>query len=149
MSKSLASDGMNGDIFGHCGTMNMNGKTRKQRSMSFLGVSQACLLCQTMASFRSHVPLRMNLGVNFMREEKALKEATVCYLVRGREVLLGMKTDKIGKDCWNGYGGGVESGETISEAASRELEEELGVIAKPQHLEKVAVMTFHNIKSDG
>ena len=60
-----------------------------------------------------------------------------------------MKTDKIGKDCWNGYGGGVESGETISEAASRELEEELGVIAKPQHLEKVAVMTFHNIKSDG
>jgi len=43
--------------------------------------------------------------------EKVLLDAVVCYLVREDEILLAFKTVKIGKDCWNGYGGGIEEGE--------------------------------------
>ena len=51
--------------------------------------------------------------------------------------------------CWNGYGGGVENGETLIECAIRELEEESGLKAKPEDFEKVAIAEFHNEKSDG
>ena len=44
--------------------------------------------------------------------------------------------------------GGVELGETIRTAAARELYEESGIQALPQDLEKVAVVDFHNTKTD-
>ncbi|HAQ02439.1 TPA: hypothetical protein DEP30_01980 [Candidatus Nomurabacteria bacterium] len=84
-----------------------------------------------------------------MQEEKVLFVATVCLPVKEGKVLLGMKTRKIGMGCWNGYGGGVEDGETILESAIRELEEESGLKAKIENLEKVAIVDFHNEKSDG
>jgi len=88
--------------------------------------------------------------MNETREEKVLREATVCFLVRGSKVLLALKTDKIGKGKRNGYGGGVEFGETIVACALRELYEETGgVVAKANDLEKIAVVHFHNTKSDG
>jgi len=62
---------------------------------------------------------------------------------------LGMKTRKIGMGCWNGYGGGVEEKESVLECAIRELKEESGLIAKYENLEKVAIVDFHNEKSDG
>jgi len=83
------------------------------------------------------------------REEKVIFNATVCLPVRGSEVLLAMKTRKIGMGCWNGYGGGVEDGETLIECAVRELEEESGLKAIPDNFEKVAIAEFHNEKSDG
>ncbi len=83
-----------------------------------------------------------------MREEKVLLNATLCFLEQGSKILLGFKTKKIGKDCWNGYGGGIEEGETPVQSAIRELEEELGAVASPEHLQKIAVVDFHNIKSD-
>lgn len=83
------------------------------------------------------------------REEKVIFNATVCLPVKGREVLLAMKTRKIGMGCWNGYGGGVEDGETLIECAIRELEEESGLKAKQEDFEKVAIAEFHNEKSDG
>ena len=83
------------------------------------------------------------------REEKVLFKATVCIPVKDGKVLLGMKTRKIGMGCWNGYGGGIEEGETILESAIRELEEESGLKAKIEDLEKVAIVDFHNEKSDG
>ena len=82
-------------------------------------------------------------------EEKTLLRATVCIPIRDREILLGMKTRKIGVGCWNGYGGGIENGETIPECAIRELKEESGLKAKIEDLEKVAIVNFHNEKSDG
>ncbi len=56
-------------------------------------------------------------------EEKTLLNATVCLLVKDDEVMLGIKTKKIGAGCRNGYGGGIEPDELIKEAAIRELEE--------------------------
>lgn len=84
-----------------------------------------------------------------MQEEKILFVATVCLPVKNGKVLLGMKTRKIGMGCWNGFGGGVEDGETIEECAIRELEEEVGLRSYVENLEKVAVVDFHNEKSDG
>ncbi len=84
-----------------------------------------------------------------MYGEKTLLNATLCYLIKGSEVLLSVKTKNIGKGCWNGYGGGIEPGETPEKAALRELKEEVGVIASPDCLEKVAVVDFCNTKSDG
>lgn len=85
-----------------------------------------------------------------MEEEKVLYNVTVCYPAEGNEILLGIKVEKIGKGCWNGYGGGIEKGEKPKEAAVRELEDETGgMTASPEHLEKIAIACFHNVKSNG
>jgi 8-oxo-dGTP pyrophosphatase MutT (NUDIX family) len=91
-----------------------------------------------------------------MEEEKVLLNATVCLLVKNNQVLLALKTKKIGAGCRNGYGGGIEEGENIKESAVRELEEETGkelgkefITAFPEDLEKVAIIDFDNMKSDG
>ncbi len=85
-----------------------------------------------------------------MSFEKVLKQATVCYLCRGSQILLAIKARHIGEGCWNGYGGGIEGGETAREAAVRELKEETGgVIVLPEDLEKIAEIDFHNTKTDG
>ncbi|CBN75609.1 conserved unknown protein [Ectocarpus siliculosus] len=47
-----------------------------------------------------------------------------------KEILLGMKKRGFGEGKWNGFGGKVESGESVEEAAKRELMEEAGVTAR-------------------
>jgi len=84
-----------------------------------------------------------------MEEEKVLLNATLCFLVKNGKVLFGFKTQKIGKDCWNGYGGGINDGEVPKLAALRELKEEADIVALPESLEKMAIVDFHNTKSDG
>ena len=85
-----------------------------------------------------------------MREEKVLYNATACFLIKENKILLGLKTQKIGENCWNGYGGGIKKGEIPIEAALRELKEETeGIVAFPEYLKKIAIVDFHNIKSDG
>jgi 8-oxo-dGTP diphosphatase len=83
------------------------------------------------------------------KEEKILFNAVVSLLVDGDEVLLALKTKKIGEGCRNGYGGGIEDGESSAEAAQRELEEESGIKIPKTHFKKVAIVDFHNQKSDG
>ncbi len=84
-------------------------------------------------------------------EEKTLLNATICFSKKGNQILLAFKTEKIGKDCWNGYGGGIEYGENAKIAAVRELKEETGeeepgddkgIIALPENLEKIAVQVL-------
>lgn len=91
-------------------------------------------------------------------EEKTLLNATICCLKKGNQILLALKTKKIGMGRWNGYGGGIEPGENAKIAAVRELKEETGekepgddkgIIALPEDLEKIALVDFHNTKSDG
>lgn len=87
------------------------------------------------------------------REEKVLLQGSVIFPIRegenGREVLLAMKTKKIGMGCWNGYGGGTEEGETFEECAVRELEEESTMKSREDDLTKVGIMYFNNTKQDG
>lgn len=82
-------------------------------------------------------------------EEKVLLQATVCYPIRGDEVLLARKMKKIGAGCWNGYGGGPENGESLPDTAVRELYEESGLIASASDIVKIAIMHFYNTKTDG
>ena len=86
-----------------------------------------------------------------MAKEKVLHNATVCFPVRENEIHLGMKMKNIGKGCWNGWGGGIEeTDKSIKEAAIRELKEETEeVVALAEHLEKIAIVDFHNTKTDG
>ena len=68
---------------------------------------------------------------------------TNVYLVRGDEVLLGMKKQKhkksFGVGKWNGFGGKIESGETSEQAAIRECQEECNVTPiKPNKVAKIS-----------
>ena len=59
---------------------------------------------------------------------KPLRPRTVVFLLRGTEVLLGLKKKGFGENYLVGIGGKVEDGETIEEAAKREVAEEVHVL---------------------
>lgn len=65
---------------------------------------------------------------------------TVVFLRKDDKVLLGYKKNGFGKGLYLGVGGKVENDETIEEAAVREIEEEIKVIALD--LVKVAELKF-------
>lgn len=67
---------------------------------------------------------------------------TLCFLVTGREILLGMKKTGFGQGKYNGFGGKIEQGETIQQATVRELEEESGIKVKEEQLELVGTLDF-------
>jgi 8-oxo-dGTP pyrophosphatase MutT (NUDIX family) len=71
------------------------------------------------------------------------KRATIVFCVRDGEVLLGLKKVRFGAGKWNGYGGKVDAGETVAEAAARELFEESGLAVSADSLSKVAVFDFY------
>jgi len=54
-------------------------------------------------------------------------QKTLCLIIDGNRVLLGMKKRGFGAGKYNGFGGKQEEGESIEEAAIREVEEEAGV----------------------
>jgi 8-oxo-dGTP diphosphatase / 2-hydroxy-dATP diphosphatase len=58
------------------------------------------------------------------------KQLTLAFVVEDSKVLLGMKKRGFGAGLWNGFGGKLDMGETVEEAAKRELEEEVNIIAK-------------------
>ena len=74
---------------------------------------------------------------------QTMRDVTLVFLLRQGEVCLGMKKQGFGEGKWNGIGGKVDEGEEIPLAASRELHEEIGVVADPEKMEKVAVIDFH------
>ncbi|MBI1975164.1 MAG: 8-oxo-dGTP diphosphatase [Parcubacteria group bacterium] len=69
-----------------------------------------------------------------------MKILTLCIVHQGSRVLLGMKKRGFGVGRWNGFGGKVQEGETIDEAAKRELKEEAGV--EVGGIEKLGVINF-------
>jgi 8-oxo-dGTP diphosphatase len=71
-----------------------------------------------------------------------MKQATICFPMRGAKILLGMKKRGFGAGKWNGFGGKVQDGESIEAAAARELAEESGLIAAPADFENVARIRF-------
>lgn len=55
------------------------------------------------------------------------KVLTLVVVHKENRVLLGMKKRGFGEGRWNGFGGKVHDGETIEEAAAREVHEESGI----------------------
>ena len=65
---------------------------------------------------------------------------TLCIIHQHPKVLLGMKKRGFGAGRWNGFGGKVKDGESIKEAAKREVVEEVGL--KVKELEKMGIINF-------
>jgi mutator protein MutT len=56
-----------------------------------------------------------------------VQSVTLLFLQQDNQILLAMKKRGHGMGKWNGAGGKVEEGETITQAAVRECQEEIGV----------------------
>ncbi|XP_035254372.1 7,8-dihydro-8-oxoguanine triphosphatase [Anguilla anguilla] len=68
------------------------------------------------------------------------KLLTLVLVVQPGRILLGMKKRGFGAGKWNGFGGKVQPGETIEEAARRELLEESGLTV--DSLDKIGNIKF-------
>ncbi|XP_017289026.1 7,8-dihydro-8-oxoguanine triphosphatase isoform X1 [Kryptolebias marmoratus] len=68
------------------------------------------------------------------------KLLTLVLVVQPGRVLLGMKKRGFGAGKWNGFGGKVQPGESIEDAAKRELQEESGLTVDA--LEKIGNIKF-------
>jgi 8-oxo-dGTP diphosphatase len=74
-----------------------------------------------------------------------MQDATLVLLVRGdppAEILLGLKKAGFGQGKYGGFGGKVEAGETIAQAAARELLEETSIDVPEADLHQVGHLTF-------
>jgi len=72
------------------------------------------------------------------------KILTLCLIHQNGKILLGMKKRRFGVGQWNGFGGKVEEGETIEEAAIRELKEESGLHALDISKRGILIFEFEN-----
>lgn len=68
------------------------------------------------------------------------KLLTLCIVHQHPNVLLGMKKRGFGAGRWNGFGGKVSEGETIEDAAKREMMEEAGIDISD--INKVGIIEF-------
>jgi len=72
--------------------------------------------------------------------KNGLIQTTLCFLLKDEEILLAEKKHGFGIGKLNGIGGKQQPGETIAQAAIREVEEEIKV--QVQDLTKVALVDF-------
>ena len=74
-----------------------------------------------------------------------MKQATLCFVFRGnpyQHILLGYKKRGFGQGKWDGFGGKPQDGESLVQAAVRELKEESGLLAGKSDLKPMGVITF-------
>jgi 8-oxo-dGTP pyrophosphatase MutT (NUDIX family) len=74
-----------------------------------------------------------------------VQETTLCLPIRGDppcNVLLGLKKAGFGAGRWTGFGGKLQTGETVAEAAVRELQEEAGLQIREKDLRRAGLLTF-------
>ncbi|KAG2498863.1 hypothetical protein HYH03_003055 [Edaphochlamys debaryana] len=72
----------------------------------------------------------------------AHKLLTLVIVDDGERVLLGRKKRGFGEGYYNGFGGKVEPGETVREAAERELHEEACIVAEDMKEAGILVFAF-------
>lgn len=65
---------------------------------------------------------------------------TLCFYRQDGKILLGKKKRGFGAGKWNGFGGKVEEGEKLEDAARREMQEECGLIVR--EMRKCGELTF-------
>ncbi len=80
------------------------------------------------------------IGDHGVRPDAARRQLTLVMVHRAPHILLGMKKRGFGAGRWNGFGGKLEQGEALEDAARRELREEAGV--EVATLEPAGVLTF-------
>lgn len=78
--------------------------------------------------------------------EGPLKKATITFLVKDSDILLGMKKRGFGVGKWNGVGGKPNPGETTINAAIRESQEE--ILVTPKDPELMAILNFYHPYSE-
>jgi 8-oxo-dGTP diphosphatase/2-hydroxy-dATP diphosphatase len=72
-----------------------------------------------------------------------MRVVSLLFIIDGDKILLGKKKVRFGAGYWNGFGGGVEEGESVEESACRETKEECGLTVLPENLIKVAHIQFN------
>jgi 8-oxo-dGTP diphosphatase/2-hydroxy-dATP diphosphatase len=75
-----------------------------------------------------------------MENKNQKKIQTLCVIHQHPNILLGMKKRGFGAGRWNGFGGKLADGETIEQAAKREVFEEAGIVC--DNLEKAGIIDF-------
>ncbi len=76
------------------------------------------------------------------------KTLTLVVVHDNEKILLGLKKRGFGSGRWNGFGGKVERGETIAQAAARELQEEAGIEAVSLRPRGIITFTFEKDLDD-
>lgn len=71
-----------------------------------------------------------------------MEATTLVFVCRGGEILLGRKLRGFGRGKWNGFGGKLRPGETVTAGALRELAEEAGLTARAEDLVRIADLQF-------
>lgn len=72
-----------------------------------------------------------------------MRDATLALIIKGNQILLGMKKRAFGKDKYNGFGGKVLENESIEQAAIRETFEESKIKIRIEDMVKVAEIEFY------
>jgi 8-oxo-dGTP diphosphatase / 2-hydroxy-dATP diphosphatase len=75
------------------------------------------------------------------------KKMTLCFIVEEKSILLALKKRGFGAGRYNGYGGKVQSEETVLEAMAREMKEESGLVVVKS--EKIGIHEFENTQRPG
>jgi 8-oxo-dGTP diphosphatase len=75
----------------------------------------------------------------------SVRDATLVFILKdtSQEILLGLKKRGLGEGKWNGFGGKVEHGESIEQAAAREVQEECGIEVDADCLRRIAEIVFY------
>ena len=79
----------------------------------------------------------------------APKLLSLVFVLDGDRVLLGLKKRGFGQGNWNGFGGKLQPGETMSECAARELQEESGLEVAPEDLRPRGTLEFRMLNGSG
>ncbi len=84
--------------------------------------------------------IHMENKMDHNHQNRPRKILTLCFVHQHPRILLGMKKQGFGAGRWNGFGGKVEPGESIEDAARREMKEEAGI--EVREIKKMGVIDF-------